>query len=93
MDTIARGLQGLVRERRDDWSRWREEQAAQRTESDQRFNNMLEDARADRQRMAEQAKAMADQAAANETEHRAIRENIQALLAEIARIWLRLQAS
>ena len=40
-----------------------------------RFNNLLEEARADRVR--------------NETEHRAFRETIQTMLAEIARLWQR----
>jgi multidrug resistance efflux pump len=46
------------------------------SENDQRFSNLLEDARVDRQR--------------NENEHRAFREVVQSLLAEIARIWQRL---
>ncbi|MBE9137452.1 hypothetical protein IQ254_09550 [Nodosilinea sp. LEGE 07088] len=86
----------------------------QQQETDQRFNNLLEEARADRQR-AEQHKAEADQrfetflaearadraemraareqwqleAQANATEHRAFTQNIQVLLAEIARLWQR----
>ncbi|HEY9878157.1 MAG TPA: hypothetical protein V6D29_06855 [Leptolyngbyaceae cyanobacterium] len=52
-------------------------------ETDNRFNVLLEEARADRQEWQQQA-------AANETEHRAFRQNIQILLAEISRIWQRL---
>ena len=48
----------------------------QQTESAQRFENLLNDARADR--------------SLNEQEHRAFRETFQTLLAEIARIWQRL---
>ncbi|NER80833.1 MAG: hypothetical protein F6K42_14930 [Leptolyngbya sp. SIO1D8] len=48
----------------------------QQAESDQRFENLLNDARADR--------------ALNEQEHRAFREIFQTLLAEISRIWRRL---
>ena len=48
----------------------------QQTEADQRFENLLNDARTDRQ--------------LNEQEHRAFRETFQTLLAEIARIWGRL---
>ncbi|MGD1906054.1 MAG: hypothetical protein ACFB0C_08690 [Leptolyngbyaceae cyanobacterium] len=67
------------------------EEIRQRTvENDQRFNNLLEDARADRQHI-DQALANADRdRAINEMEHRAFRETFQTLLAEIARIWQRL---
>ncbi len=44
-------------------------------EHSQRFNNLLEEARADR--------------ALNESEHRAFRETFQTLLAEISRLWQR----
>ncbi|WOD37294.1 hypothetical protein [Nodosilinea sp. E11] len=51
-------------------------------EHSQRFEVFLQDARADRQRF--------DQAiAANSEEHRAFTQNIQVLLAEIARLWQR----
>lgn len=50
--------------------------AEQQEETDQRFNNLLADSRADRQN--------------NEREHQAFRESFQTLLAEIARIWQRL---
>ncbi|NER80359.1 MAG: hypothetical protein F6K42_12420 [Leptolyngbya sp. SIO1D8] len=48
----------------------------QKAESNQRFENLLNHARADR--------------ALNEQEHRAFRETFQTLLAEISRIWQRL---
>lgn len=44
-------------------------------ETDQRFNNLLNDARADRQ--------------LNQDEHRAFRETFQTLLAQISRLWQR----
>lgn len=52
-------------------------------EHDQRFNNLLGEAREDRKK-AEQARQT------NEREHQAFRESFQSLLAEIARIWQRL---
>jgi chromosome segregation ATPase len=61
----------------------------QQQETDQRFNNLLEEARADRQRIDEVlAKADRDRAL-NESEHRAFRETFQTLLAEVARLWQR----
>jgi hypothetical protein len=51
-------------------------------EHTQRFNTLLEEARADR------ARADRDRAI-NESEHRAFRETFQTLLAEIARLWQR----
>ena len=58
-------------------------------EHTQRFNNLLEEARADRQRIDE-ALARADRdRALNESEHRAFRETFQTMLAEIARLWQR----
>jgi uncharacterized phage infection (PIP) family protein YhgE len=62
-------------------------------EQSQRFNNLLEDARADRmesrQRFNEQLAAMQQDREANTAEHRAFTQNIQVLLAEIARLWQR----
>lgn len=53
-----------------------------KAEHSQRFETFLQDARADRQRF--------DQAiSANSEEHRAFTQNIQVLLAEIARLWQR----
>ncbi len=53
---------------------------AEQREMAQRFEVFLQDSRADRQRF--------DQAmAANATEHRAFTQNVQVLLAEIARLW------
>ena len=73
------------------------QQEARHAESDQRFNNLLADARADRQRIDQAlANAQADRErgdrdrAINENEHRAFRETFQTLLAEVARIWQRL---
>lgn len=51
-------------------------------EHTQRFNNLLEEARADRAEMRAAREA-------NATEHRAFTQNIQTLLAEIARLWQR----
>ncbi|MFZ4674543.1 MAG: hypothetical protein ACOYM4_02410 [Nodosilinea sp.] len=54
----------------------------QQQETDQRFEIFLQEARADRQRF--------DQAmAVNAAEHRAFTQNVQVLLAEIARLWQR----
>lgn len=65
----------------------------QQQETDQRFNNLLEEARADRQRAEQRDREWQqrfDQAqAANATEHRAFTQNVQVLLAEIARLWQR----
>jgi hypothetical protein len=52
------------------------------TEHNQRFETLLQEARADRQRFDESM-------AANAAEHRAFTQNIQVLLAEIARLWQR----
>ncbi|HZG39457.1 MAG TPA: hypothetical protein VEZ50_12315 [Nodosilinea sp.] len=51
-------------------------------EHTQRFNTLLEEARADRQR-ADRDRAL------YESEHRAFRETFQTILAEIARLWQR----
>lgn len=51
-------------------------------EHTQRFETLLEEARADRQR-ADRDRAL------NESEHRAFRETFQTMLAEIARLWQR----
>jgi chromosome segregation ATPase len=68
-----------------------EQQDARQAESDQRFENLLQDARADRQRIDE-ALARGDRdRALNESEHRAFRETFQTLLAEVARIWQQLK--
>lgn len=65
-------------------------------EHSQRFNNLLEEARADRQRIdgaltkIDEALTRADRdRALNESEHRAFRETFQTMLAEIARLWQR----
>ncbi|MBE9157077.1 hypothetical protein IQ265_09595 [Nodosilinea sp. LEGE 06152] len=54
----------------------------QQQETDQRFEVFLAEARADRAEM----RAVRE---ANSTEHRAFTQNIQVLLAEIARLWQR----
>lgn len=54
----------------------------QQQETDQRFNTLLAEARADRAEMRAAREA-------NTTEHRAFTQNIQVLLAEIARLWQR----
>jgi hypothetical protein len=54
-------------------------------EHTQRFNTLLEEARADRAEMRAAREA-------NTTEHRAFTQNIQTLLAEIARLWQRVAA-
>jgi hypothetical protein len=51
-------------------------------EHNQRFETLLEDARADRAEMRAAREA-------NATEHRAFTQNIQVLLAEISRLWQR----
>ena len=56
----------------------------------QRFNTLLEEAQADRQQVQAAREQWQLQAQANDTEHRAFRQNIQVLLAEIARLWERL---
>ncbi len=65
----------------------------QQQETDQRFEFWLQDSRADRQRAEQRDREWQerfDQAMqANATEHRAFTQNIQVLLAEIARLWQR----
>ncbi|PZV13471.1 MAG: hypothetical protein DCF21_14175 [Leptolyngbya sp.] len=51
-------------------------------EHSQRFNNLLEEARADQVEMRAARET-------NATEHRAFTQNIQTLLAEIAHLWQR----
>jgi hypothetical protein len=58
-------------------------------EHTQRFNNLLEEARADRAEMRAAREQWQLEAQANATEHRAFTQNIQVLLAEIARLWQR----
>lgn len=69
-------------------------------EHNQRFNNLLEEARADRQRADREREAFQqrfDETAAradrdralNESEHRTARETFQTMLAVIARLWHR----
>lgn len=65
-----------------DLGRQQQESNQRHQETDQRFEVFLAEASADRQRL--------DQAiAANSEEHRAFTQNIQVLLAEIARLWQR----
>ncbi len=63
-------------------------------EHNQRFETLLEEARADRlawrQSLDEQLAEMRCDRESNSTEHRAFTQNIQILLAEISRLWQRL---
>lgn len=63
-------------------------------EHNQRFETLLEEARADRvtwrQSLDEQLAEMRRDRESNNTEHRAFTQNIQILLAEISRLWQRL---
>jgi hypothetical protein len=61
----------------------------QLAETDKRFNNLLEEGRADRAEMRAAREQWQLEAQANTTEHRAFTQNIQILLAEIARLWQR----
>lgn len=72
INTLASVMDGLVRERRDD----RVEDRQRWEENNQRFNNLLEEARADRQIMNQFIQSST--------------ENIQTLFAEVSRIWQRL---
>ena len=58
-------------------------------DNEQRFNTLLEDARADRAEMRAAREQWQLEFQANATEHRAFTQNIQVLLAEIARLWQR----
>lgn len=79
LNLLSRGVDGLIRERRNDWHEWRQQQSEQQSEWNLRIETLLQDARADRQ--------------VNEQEHRAFRETFQTLLAEIARIWQQLRSA
>ncbi len=61
----------------------------QQQDTDQRFEVFLQEARADRAEMRAVREQWQEQAQANATEHRAFTQNIQVLLAEIARLWQR----
>ncbi|MBD1871862.1 hypothetical protein H6F75_00055 [Nodosilinea sp. FACHB-131] len=61
----------------------------QKVEADQRFEVFLAEARADRAEMRAAREQWQIEAQANATEHRAFTQNIQVLLAEIARLWQR----
>jgi hypothetical protein len=61
----------------------------QQQDTDQRFEVFLQEARADRAEMRAAREQWQEQAQANATEHRAFTQNIQVLLAEIARLWQR----
>lgn len=60
-----------------------------KAEADQRFEVFLAEARADRAEMRAAREQWQLEAQANATEHRAFTQNIQVLLAEIARLWQR----
>lgn len=90
IQTIGRMFWSAVEQQRSDrrqwqerWEQWQERWEQQQAEWGQRFDNLLQEARADRQQMAEAREA-------NEAEHRAFTQNSQVLLAEIARLWRRL---
>lgn len=61
----------------------------QKVEADHRFEIFLAEARADRAEMRAAREQWQLEAQANSTEHRAFTQNIQILLAEIARLWQR----
>lgn len=61
----------------------------QQQDTDQRFEIYLAEARADRAEMRAAREQWQLEAQANATEHRAFTQNIQVLLAEIARLWQR----
>ncbi|MBD2115056.1 MULTISPECIES: hypothetical protein [Cyanophyceae] len=60
-----------------------------KAEADQRFEVFLAEARADRAEMRAAREQWQLETQANATEHRAFTQNIQVLLAEIARLWQR----
>jgi hypothetical protein len=60
----------------------RQRSTTEREETNQRFEVFLQDSRADRQSFDQMM-------AANATEHRVFTQNVQVLLAEIARLWQR----
>ena len=60
-----------------------------KAESDQRFEVFLAESRADRAEMRAAREQWQLETQANATEHRAFTQNIQVLLAEIARLWQR----
>lgn len=62
----------------------------QQQETDQRFEVFLAEARADREEMRAAREQWQLEAQANATEHRAFTQNVQVLLAEIARLWQRI---
>jgi hypothetical protein len=67
-----------------------DQQVAQdKAEANQRFEVFLSEARADRAEMRAAREQWEMQVQANTAEHRAFTQNIQVLLAEIARLWQR----
>jgi DNA anti-recombination protein RmuC len=90
IDTQSDRLERVERQSEDDWTRFDQ----RHEEHAQRFNTLLQEARADRQewrqRFDEQISEMVEAREANQAEHRAFTQNIQTLLAEIARLWQRL---
>lgn len=77
------GMIGSLAEQQEATDQRIEATRQQQAETDQRFENLLDDARADRQQQ-ERNRAL------NEQEHLAFRETFQTLLAEISRIWQQL---
>lgn len=61
----------------------------QKVEADHRFEIFLAEARADRAEMRAACEQWQLETQANSTEHQAFTQNIQILLAEIARLWQR----
>ena len=64
--------------------------AEQQNETDQRFQVLLEEARADRSRMDQHITQARQDGLKNNRDHRAFTQTMQSMLAEIARIWQRL---
>ncbi|MBE7383862.1 MAG: hypothetical protein F6J95_020905 [Leptolyngbya sp. SIO1E4] len=64
--------------------------AEQQNDTDQRFQVLLEEARADRSRMDQHITQARQDGLRNTREHRAFTQTMQSMLAEIARIWQRL---
>jgi hypothetical protein len=90
IDAQSGRIERVERQAEDDWTRFDQ----RHEEHAQRFNTLLEEARADRQewrqKFDEQISEMREAREANQAEHRAFTQNIQTLLAEVARLWQRL---
>lgn len=126
LNTLVRLAEGLIRERRHDWSQFRQTLSEQGTEVGQQITVLIEELRADRKTASERFEEVTEAASVdrettaqqfadliesntqqfadlmevantdrknNERDHKAFQENIQTQLAEIARLWHRVQAS